>query len=203
MSSIMTNLPLARSSIWCLALLGVVSVSPAIAAGTYDASFESRYSNFSDRQTLSSFSNTAIGAGQYDQALSTLEQIIFAEPNDIEARISIARVYYHVGSFDLALGHVNEALALGQGTSFELEIIELKKLIEKAASGVRAHLDVTLGVDYTHYRLEPSLLPAIKSDGVGANVFLDGIVEFDLNTASRDLLTLAGGRIIFPFIGGY
>ena len=198
MSSILTNLPLMRSPVWCLALFGALATAfPAIAAGTYDASFESRYSNFSDRQTLSSFSDTAIGAGQYDQALSTLEQIIFAEPNDIEARISIARVYYHVGSFDLALGHINEALALGQGSSFELEIIELKKLIEKAASGVRAYLDVTLGVDYAYYRVEPNLLPAIEADGVGANVFLDGVVEFDLNTASRDLITLSGGGSYF------
>lgn len=198
MLSSKSNQPCARSLLLSFALLGTMAtVSPALAAGTYDASFDSRYSNFSDRQTLNSFSDTAIGAGQYDQALSTLEQIIFAEPNDIEARISIARIYYHVGSFDLALGHVNEALALGQGSSFELEIIELKKLIEKAASGVRAYLDVTVGADYSWHNVQPKFFPEVNESGAGANVFLDGIVEFDLNTASRDLVTLAGGASYF------
>jgi len=198
--------PRMRSPRLSLALLGaMVAISPAWAAGGYDASFEARYRNFSDSQTLNSFSDTAIGAGQYDQALSTLEQIIFAEPNNIEARISIARVYYHVGSFDLALGHVNEALALGQGSSFELEIIELKKLIEKADSGVRVYLDVTLGADYSFIDTDYiNFIPSSTSgNGWGAFVALDGAVKFDLGTASRDSIKISGGAAYDRSFGDY
>lgn len=192
---------------WLPALLvAIATPSTALAAGTYDASFESRYNNFSDRQTLNSFSNTAISAGQYDQALSTLEQIIFEEPNDIEARISIARLFYHVGSFDLALGHVNEALALGQGSSFELEIIALKKLIEKAASGVRTYLDLTIGADYRTVETDFSIFGvpgSSSSSGWSGFAAIDGVVEFDLGTATRDNLKISGGAAYDRVFGDF
>ncbi len=170
-----------------------VAIGPATAQGIYDSTFEARYDDFENRQTLDTFSGVAIDAGQYDQALSTLEQIIFSDPNDIPARVSIARVYYHVGSFNLALGHINEALALGRGTSFENEILELKRLIEKAESGVSAYLDVTGGIGYNWLQSESTLVPQSSDSGLGAFVYLDGLVEFDLQTASRDVLTLSGG----------
>ena len=170
-----------------------VAIGPATAQGIYDSTFEARYDDFENRQTLDTFSGVAIDAGQYDQALSTLEQIIFSDPNDIPARVSIARVYYHVGSFNLALGHINEALALGRGTSFENEILELKRLIEKAESGVSAYLDVTGGIGYNWLQSESTLVPQSSDSGLGAFAYLDGLVEFDLQTASRDVLTLSGG----------
>ncbi len=178
----------------------LAATGPAAAQGIYDATFENRYDDFENRQTLNTFSGVAIDAGQYDQALSTLEQIIFTDPNDIPARVSIARIYYHVGSFDLALGHVNEALALGRGTSFENEIIELKRLIEKAESGVNAYIDVTGGIGYNWLQSESTLVPQTSGSGFGAFAYLDGLVEFDLQTASRDVLTLSGGA---SYVRGY
>lgn len=202
MESMMCNFAmLSRSAISCRGRISLTAglftvltsiVPSSYAAGLYDAAFEERYSDFSNRDVLDNFSSTAVRAGQYDQALSTLEQVIFEEPNDIDARISIARIYYHVGSFDLALGHVNEALALAAGTAFEAEVLELQKLINKANNGVRAYLDVTLGGEYDWVRTE-TLTGTTKHDGATGGVYLDGIVEFDLNTASRDIITLAGG----------
>ncbi len=179
-----------------LAVLSLLS-SVAFADSAYDQAFEARYRGAQDRGTLDLFTGEAVRAGQYDQALSTLEQVIFEDPNNIDARVQIARLYYHVGAFDLALGHVSEALTLAGGNAdFERAILELKALIEKADRGVRATLDVTVGADvsFQHRAEGPfGFPPAENNTSFGGEARLDGVIEFDLQTASRDIITLSAG----------
>ena len=196
----------AGSGLFAGSIVGVLMATSAMADPAYDSAFDARYRGAQDRGTLDRFTAEAVRAGQYDQALSTLEQVIFEDPNDIDARIGIARLYYHVGAFDLALGHVSEALTLAAGNAdFERTILELKAQIEKANRGVRAYVDVTVGGDVTwHDRPDPfGFFPSERGTTFGAQASVDGVVEFDLQTATRDIITLSGGGFFDQRAGDY
>lgn len=179
-----------------LATLALVAfgAAPAGADSLYDDAFAVRIANFSDPQALADFSDQAVRVGQYDQAISTLEQILFQNPDDIGARLTLARLYYHIGSFDLALGHVNEALRLNVPT-FELALRELQARIERAQRPLRARVDVTAGGQIVHARTAyPSgFATGTTTTGGGGFGAIDAEIVNDLQTATRDLIRFEGG----------
>ena len=171
----------------------------ATAAGAdplYDASFDARFEAVADRALLDDFTREAIRVGQYDQAISSLETVLFTDPDDLGARLALARLYYHVGSFDIALGHVNEGLALaGAFPDFEAAFIELRSRIERAQGDVRAYVDVTVGAEVDNARtFDPNTTPNdFEGTTTGFFAAVDGVIEFDLDTPSRDIITVTGG----------
>ena len=184
------------------ALAIMAGMTPARADSLYDRAFQTRITDYADPAALGAFAGEAVRVGQYDQAISTLEQIIFQDPGDAGARLTLARLYFHVGSFDLAMGHVNEALALGV-PSLEAALQQLKARIERARQPVRAFVDVTAGGQIVHRRATfPSGFAAgTDQTGGGFYAMVDGRVVFDPDTATRDLILVDGGiSVDRPFL---
>jgi len=171
-----------------------VGATPVRADSLYDRAFQARVTDYADPAALGAFVGEAVRTGQYDQAISTLEQVIFQDPGDAGARLTLARLYFHVGSFDLAMGHVNEALALGV-PSLEVALNQLKARIERARQPVRAYLDVTAGGQIVHRRARfPSGFAATSEQtGGGYYAMVDGRIVFDPDTATRDLVLVDAG----------
>lgn len=182
--------------------IALAGFAPARADSLYDRAFKARLTDYADPATLGAFVGQAVRTGQYDQAISTLEQVIFQDPGDAGARLTLARLYFHVGSFDLAMGHVNEALALGV-PSLEVSLRQLKARIERARQPVRAHLDVTAGGQIVHRRaaFPTGFAAGTSQTNVGGYAMIDGRVVFDPDTATRDLVLLdAGISVDRPFL---
>ncbi|TIW43418.1 MAG: tetratricopeptide repeat protein, partial [Mesorhizobium sp.] len=87
------------------AALLCTGISPAGAQGpypAYDDAFSARIASPADNRTLAQFVTVAVNAGQYDQAISSVEQYLIKYPRDARARLAASRLYYHVGSYELA-----------------------------------------------------------------------------------------------------
>ena len=134
----------------------VLLMTPAVLAGaqaaadefSYNNAFDLRVTDIGSRTALDRFVIEAVNQGQYDQALSTLEEVILRNPADIGARIALARIYYQISSYDLAAAHIEQALLTAGWEAFEKEIEALKAKIERAQSGWEYILTISGGVDY-------------------------------------------------------
>ena len=98
---------------------------PAVAsASDYDDVFRERYDSPEDVGVLGRFVSKAVEVGQYDQAISTLEQHLVRYPRDARARLNLARVYANTGSWELAARNLEIALSVGDLTPEEAEQAE-------------------------------------------------------------------------------
>ncbi|TIM84966.1 MAG: tetratricopeptide repeat protein, partial [Mesorhizobium sp.] len=79
----------------------------------YDDAFSARIANPTDNGALAQFVTVAVNAGQYDQAISSIEQYLIKHPRDARARLSASRLYYHVGSYELARRQAQYGLEVG------------------------------------------------------------------------------------------
>ena len=67
-------------------LLATAGMSVVAHADDYPALFDQRYSSPEDISVLGSFVAKAVEVGQYDQAISTLEQHLVKYPRDARAK---------------------------------------------------------------------------------------------------------------------
>lgn len=159
---------------------------------SYQAAFAARVGNPSDTSALSTFIGVAVQAGQYDQALSTIEEHLINYPLDAKAHLIAARLYYHLGSRELAARHLEYALDIGTLTpSDQRTAARLLASVERALQGFTGFLDLTVGVRSTTYDFMPLAPLADRSD---ADPFAraTGLLRYDLNTATDDALLLFG-----------
>lgn len=166
---------------------------------SYNNAFDLRVTDIGSRTALDSFVVEAVRQGQYDQALSTLEEIILRNPSDIGARIALARVYYQISSYDLAAAHIEQALLTAGWEAFQKEIEELKAKIDRAQSGWDYILTVSGGVDYKKVSQTIFDGSTTKADAsiTAPYGMVNGVVIHDLETASADEIRVGG---VFRYI---
>jgi|GEM_PF-1990965 len=129
--------------------IALASISfPAVAsASDYDDIFQQRYDAPEDVGVLGRFVSKAVEVGQYDQAISTLEQHLIKYPRDSRARLNLARVYANTGSWELAGRNLEIALSVGDLTPEETkQAEELAARVKGALSGFEWVLDMTVGI---------------------------------------------------------
>lgn len=130
-------------------MLAVASIGfPAAAsASDYDDVFRERYDSPEDVGVLGRFVSKAVEVGQYDQAISTLEQHLIKYPRDARARLNLASVYTNTGSWELAARNLEIALSVGDLTPEETkQAEELAARVKGALSGFEWVLDMTVGI---------------------------------------------------------
>jgi Tetratricopeptide repeat len=178
-----------------LAMAATVILAPLPAAAdsfSYENAFERRVAGSGSRDALDAFVVESVKQGQYDQAISTLEEVLFTAPNDIDARLALVRLFYQLGSFDLAAAHLDQVL-LVNSTGYEADIARLQKLVARSQRGVDARMAVTVGGAYNHSTLTLPSVPSTSTDSVFTPfVIIDGEIVRQLDTASRDELRFGG-----------
>lgn len=180
----------------------VLLMTPAVLAGaqaaadefSYNNAFDLRVTDIGSRTALDSFVVEAVRQGQYDQALSTLEEVILRNPADIGARIAMARIYYQISSYDLAAAHIEQAMLTAGWEAFQQEIEELKAKVERGQSGWEFVVTVTGGVDYKKFSETVYDFGPTETDGEHTAPFgmINGVVIRDLETASNDEIRVGG-----------
>lgn len=177
------------------AALLCASILPAGAQGLYPAyedAFSARVANPTDNGTLAQFVTVAVNAGQYDQAISSIEQYLIKYPRDARARLAASRLYYHVGSYELARRQVQYGLEVGDLPADEqLDAVRLLARIERALLGVTWELALTGGMFSASTDFEPG---GAEDDRTLVSPYgrADGFVRWDLGTPSADALVLSG-----------
>lgn len=186
-----------RLAVLVLSLAGLVAGSGAHAAGLDDA-FALRYDNPEDVFALGSFITRAVEDGQYDQAISTLEEHLVRYPNDGRARLGVARLYANVGSWDLAREQAQAALESGQLSAAEgTEAAALARRANQAANGVEWFVDVGGGAEFTRLDVDTDTLSWRDRSYAGGYGKAAGAVRFDLGTPRGDAIILsADGRVV-------
>lgn len=180
-----------RSVLACVAASTLCA--PAVAGDTsYMDAFDRRVSDIGSRSAMDDFVIAAVNEGQYDQALSTLEEIILRNPSDIGARIALARIYYQISAYGLAAAHIEQALLTAGWEAFEKEIEELKAKIDRAEGGYEYRLTFTAGVGYRAVTESVPTIPDQDYDLTSPFFIADGVVIRDLDTASNDDIRIGG-----------
>ncbi|MFZ2101896.1 MAG: tetratricopeptide repeat protein [Oricola sp.] len=184
-----------------LSLRGVAAISaamlmqavPAVADSSYMNAFESRVSEIGNRGALETFVLEAVKQGQYDQALSTLEEILMRNPNDLGARIAMARIYYQIGSYDIAAAHLEEAMLTPGWEGFSEQIDGLKAKVDRGQKGIEIRMAVSAGVEYQRETQDVALiLLHDEKELVSPYGEIEGVITRDLGTASRDEISVGG-----------
>ncbi len=169
-------------------------------AGEYDDLFRERYDRPQDVGVLGQFVSQAVLVGQYDQAISTLEQHLVKYPRDARAKFNLAKVYANVGSWELTKRNLQDALEIGDLTPEETATAE--KLLARtngALAGFEWTLDATVGVKSTW--LDTDEPYPFGSGGNGWRdrqdwnpyVAASGSLRMDLDTPLNDALIWSGG----------
>lgn len=162
-------------------------------ASELDSAFTGRYQNPEDVFALGEFVRAASNEGQFDQAISTLEEHLIRHGNDGHARLALARLYANAGSWDMAVEQVTDALATGQLSSGEqVEASRLQRRASQAANGVEWFLDVSTGVRVTDVDVDVPNGSWRDRTTTGGYAKADGAVRYDLGTALGDALIVAG-----------
>ena len=114
----------------------VLSTGASHAEGI-DGAFAMRYENPEDVFVLGVYIRTATSEGQYDQAISSIEEHLVRFADDGKARLAAARLYANVGSWELAKSQADEAIASGQLSAAETaEATEISRRAGQAIAGV-------------------------------------------------------------------
>ncbi len=166
---------------------------PALAQDIdYQKAFEARLANPSDTFVLGQFLAVAVQAGQYDQAISTVEQHLIDHPRDAKARLIVARLYFNVGSYELARRQLMHALAIGTLSTADREAAEaLLKTVEDRLRGVAAMFFFTGGVRAEHIDFDDAAPWADRTD-VNPFATIGGRVVVDLDTPTSDAFIVEG-----------
>lgn len=177
-----------------IGLAGLATAYPRDAAAqgaeaSYAAAFDARIANPSDTTTLGAFIDIAVREGQYDQALSTVEQHLIAHPRDARARLVAGRLYHHLGSYELARRQVNHALDIGTLNEEDTaEAQDLLRRIEKAIAGWSGAVHITGGVRAEWIEFDNGT----DRDDLDPFVRVMGTLRQDLKTATRDAIVYSG-----------
>ncbi|WP_287301333.1 tetratricopeptide repeat protein [Mesorhizobium sp.] len=177
------------------AALLCTGILPAGAQGlypAYDDAFSARIANPTDNGALAQFVTVAVNAGQYDQAISSIEQYLIKHPRDARARLSASRLYYHVGSYELARRQAQYGLEVGDLSADEQqEAVRLLARIERALRGVTWEIALTGGMFSASTDFEPG---GAEDDRTLVSPYgrAEGFIRWDLGTPSADALVLSG-----------
>jgi hypothetical protein len=176
----------------CGGLIAATPIASAHAQGVsqdYADSFAARVATPGDTTALSNFINTAVREGQYDQAISTVEQHLISAPRDAKARLIAGRLYNHLGSYELARRQLRHALDIGTLTPAETdEALALLGRVERALEGWTYKLAVSGGVRYE----STDRGAAGSTDFVTGFGQVKGHIRQDLKTATRDAIIYSG-----------
>lgn len=198
---------------FCTAILAGATATPAMAQSSesaYQRAFASRVANPGETSALSAFVNVAVEAGQYDQALSTIEQHLIDYPLDAKAHLVAARLYNHVGSYELSARHLEFALEIGTLDDRDERAAErLLRSVERAIAGITGYLNLTAGVRSESIDFAPTAPWADRTD-INGFLLASGQLRFDLNTSTNNAILLSGeigtrrrfGDFNFDGIGG-
>ena len=136
-------------SVAAAGLIGLAATSSAHAQA-YSSLFEQRYASPEDVGVLGQFVSKAVEVGQYDQAISTLEQHLVKYPRDARAKYSLAKAYANVGSWELAARNASDALETGDlGPEEARDAGRLLARANNSLAGFEWALDITTGVKST------------------------------------------------------
>ncbi len=170
--------------------------SAQLRASPYQDAFSERVSNPSDSTSLSNFITIAVESGQYDQALSTIEQHLISRPRDAHARLIAGRLYNHVGSYDLARRQIEYALAIGTLNSGDrAEAEKLLQRIDKGLSGNSGFVSLTIGGELVYLDFAST---AAIGDRTDFNPYgeIYGTMRHSLDTPTDDSIVLtANARV--------
>ncbi len=178
------------STISLSVLLSASAINTTLASAYQDA-FANRIANPRDEGSLSNFVSIAVDAGQYDQALSTIEQHLINFPRDAKSRLIAGRLYNHVGSYDLALRQIKYALSIGTLSINEIQEAEkLRERIEKNLSGISGYISFTVGGNVIHTNFATT---ATISDRTDYNPYgeIYGVFRRSLDTPTDDALSIS------------
>ncbi len=188
-----TQMRMTLAALSILLLTGTSGPAAAQLFGTnYQNAFAERVGNPGDTSALSTFIRVAVEAGQYDQALSTIEQHLIDYTLDAKAHLIAARLYHHVGSRELAARHLEFALEIGTlDERDERDARQLLGVVNRALSGISGFLDLTVGIRSQSINFSPTAPWADRTDytlfGRAA-----GQLRFDLETSTNNALLLFG-----------
>jgi hypothetical protein len=185
---------LARS-VAAAGLVGLVATSSAHAQD-YSSLFEQRYASPEDVGVLGQFVSKAVEVGQYDQAISTLEQHLVKYPRDARAKYSLAKIYANVGSWELAKRNAEDALETGDlGPEEARDAERLLARANNSLAGFEWALDITTGVKSTWLDTDAANPGSGWRDRQDWNPFIasNGSLRIDLDTPLDDALIMSGG----------
>ncbi len=180
-----------------------LAVALPVVASPYQDAFTNRLNNPGDSNTLAQFVEIAVDTGQYDQALSTIEQHLISNPRDAEARLVAGRLYYHVGSYDLARQQVNAAILIG--TLEPKKRDEAEKLIQRIdrdLAGTTGYVSLTTGIEVVRTDFAPTALIADRTD-INPYGEIYAILRHDLNTAGNDAILLTARARVSRLFGDF
>jgi tetratricopeptide (TPR) repeat protein len=176
-------------------LAGLVVATP-VQAQDYSSLFEQRYSSPEDVGVLGRFVSKAVEVGQYDQAISTLEQHLVKYPRDARARYSLAKAYANVGSWELAARNASDALEIGDlGPEDTRDAERLLARAKNSLAGFEWSLDLTTGIKSTWLDTDAANPNSGWRDRQDWNPFIasNGSLRIDLDTPLDDALIMSGG----------
>ena len=186
-----------------IGLIVSFDIQHQVEASPYGDAFNRRINNPGDTDTLGEFVKIAVNTGQYDQALSTIEQHLISNPRDAEARLIAGRLYFHVGSYDLARNQVNAALSIGTlSPNKRDEAEELIQRIEKHEAGNTGYVSLTTGAEVVHTNYAST---AAISDRTDFNPYgeIYAILRHDLNTPTNDAIIISARARVSRLFGDF
>ena len=165
----------------------------AAQAETLDSAFATRYANPEDVFVLGEYIRTATSQGQYDQAISSIEEHLVRFADDGQTRLAAARLYANVGSWELAKKQADEAIASGQLSAAETaDASEIFRRAAQAIAGFEWFVDATAGVRVTSFDIDVPFNSWRDRTVTGAYGELAGALRYDLGTALGNAIILAG-----------
>lgn len=186
-----------RLAIAILTVAGLSAGGTAMAAGLDDA-FTRRYDAPEDVFALGAYVSRAVADGEYDQAISTLEEHLVRYPEDGRARLGVARLYANVGSWDLARDQAAAALASGHLSATEAREAEaLARRADQAAKGIEWFVDLGAGAEFNRFDVDTPSGSWRDRSVFGGYGRIAGAVRLDLGTPRGDALVVsAEGKVV-------
>jgi len=171
---------------------------PAVAsASDYDDVFRERYDSPEDVGVLGRFVSKAVEVGQYDQAISTLEQHLVRYPRDARARLNLARVYANTGSWELAARNLEIALSVGDLTPEEVEQAEqLAARVKGSLSGFEWVLDMTVGIRSKWLDVKEKRRSWKDRQDWNPFTAVNTALKIDLDTPLNDVLVVSASGLV-------
>lgn len=177
-------------------LASLVVIAP-VQAQDYSSLFEQRYASPEDVGVLGRFVSKAVEVGQYDQAISTLEQHLVKYPRDARARLNLAEIYANTGSWELAGRNAEIAISVGDLTQEEVaQAEELKARVARAAAGFEWVLDLTTGIRSTWLDVKDENNEWKDRQDWNPFAAVNTALKIDLDTPLDDVLIVSASGLV-------
>lgn len=178
------------------AFAAFLAAAPANAQD-YSSLFEQRYSSPEDVGVLGRFVSKAVEVGQYDQAISTLEQHLIKYPRDARARLNLAQIYANTGSWELAGRNAGIAISVGDLTPDEQAQAEaLQARVARAAAGFEWVLDLTTGIRSTWLDVKNENNQWKDRQDWNPFAAVNTALKIDLDTPLDDVLVVSASGLV-------